>query len=681
MSPERLRKARELFEAAAAESGAAREALVDRGCNGDTDLRGVVQRMIEADGQANAVLDRPFHTAVSQAGEVLPPGSMVGPYRILREIGSGGMGVVYLAGRDGAAAGELYALKIVRWPSPELSRRFQQEQAILSRLEHRNVARLLDIGKTAGEKPYLVMEYVEGEPIHRYCERMGLALEEKLRLFRQVCAAVRYLHQNLVIHKDLKPANILVTADGTVKLVDFGIAKLLEASGVLGSSVETSAGLMTPDYASPEQIRGGPVSTLTDVYALGILLYESLAGANPFAARGAAVHETLRRICEEEPRKPSAAAGRSPDRKLRGELDNIVLKAIRKEPERRYASVEQFDGDVRRYLAGMPVAAHGASLVYQARKFVSRHKGSVAAGVAMLVLLCGGIIATSFEAGVARRERERAEARARDAERARAVAEWERARAEQQAATAQRERDTAERRLAELRKLAHGVVRIYGSTADTGHPEDTAALIAQSAWDSVMALQAEGTPGLAGLLEQTSVAARSFQLAGDATWNVPRGWSAHETVPHEYRVGTDHRVVHSGKASLFLRSLVAAPAGLVGVSQQFAAEAYQGRRVRVSAFLRSERVAQGAELEFSANGSAGIVGERAAVRGTAPWKRYELVMEVPAGAGWVGFWLTMRGTGTLWADDFSVEQVSSGVPLTKTRRQPENLGFTNSRSR
>ena len=682
MSPERLRKARELFEAAAAESGAAREALVDRGCNGDADLRGMVQRMIEADGEANAVLDRPLHAAASPASEVLPPGSTVGPYRILREIGSGGMGVVYLAGRDGMA-GELYALKIVRWPSAELSRRFQQEQAILSRLEHTNVARLLDIGKTAGEKPYFVLEYVEGEPIHRYCERMGMGREERLRLFRQVCAAVRYLHQNLVIHRDLKPANILVTADGTVKLVDFGIAKLLEASGVLGSSlgsaVETSAGLMTPNYASPEQIRGGPASTLTDVYALGILLYESLAGTNPFAVRGAAVHETLRRICEEEPPKPSAAAGRRPDRKLRGELDNIVLKAIRKEPERRYASVEQFDEDVRRYLAGLPVAAHGDSLVYQARKFVARHKGAVAAAAAMLVLLCGGIVATSFEAGVARRERARAEARAKDAERARATAEWERARAEEQTATAQRERNTAERRLAELRKLAHGVVRIYSSTADTGHPEDTAALIAQSAWDSAVALQAEGTPGLAGLLEQTSVAARSFQLAGDATWNVPRGWAATETVPHEYRVGTDHRVVHSGKASLFLRSLVAKPTGVVMVSQQFASTAYQGRRVRVSAFLRSERVARDAELWLIAPDSAGDGGERAAVRGTTPWKRYELVMEVPADAGSVGFWLTMSGAGTLWADDFRFEQVSSAVPLTKTRRQPENLGFTNLR--
>jgi hypothetical protein len=181
------------------------------------------------------------------------------------------------------------------------------------------------------------------------------------------------------------------------------------------------------------------------------------------------------------------------------------------------------------------------------------------------------------------------------------------------------------------------------------------------------------------LLEQTSVAARSFQLAGDATWNVPRGWAATETVPHEYRVGTDHRVVHSGKASLFLRSLVAKPTGVVMVSQQFASTAYQGRRVRVSAFLRSERVARDAELWLIAPDSAGDGGERAAVRGTTPWKRYELVMEVPADAGSVGFWLTMSGAGTLWADDFRFEQVSSAVPLTKTRRQPENLGFTNLR--
>ena len=240
--------------------------------------------MIETDGEPNAVLDRPAVSGGMPGDRGLPPGSTVGPYRILREIGSGGMGVVYLAGREGAEAGELCALKILRWPSPELSRRFQQEQAILSRLAHKNVARLLDMGRTAGEKPYFVMEYVEGEPIHRYCERMELGLEERLGLFRQVCAAVRYLHQNLVIHRDLKPANILVTANGTVKLVDFGIAKLLESSGVLGSSAETGTGLMTPDYASPEQIRGGPASTLTDVYALGILLYELLTGTNPFAA-------------------------------------------------------------------------------------------------------------------------------------------------------------------------------------------------------------------------------------------------------------------------------------------------------------------------------------------------------------------------------------------------------------
>lgn len=678
MSPERLRKARALFESAAAETGAARDALLADGCVGDAGLYDVVQRMIAVDGEANPVLDSPL-PEVTREGEVLPAGSAVGRYRIVREIGSGGMGTVYLAVRDGTADGKFYALKIMRWPSAELSRRFRQEQAILSRLEHPNVARLLDSGTTPGEKPYFVMEYVEGEPIRGYCERRNLTFQERLGLFRQVCAAVWYLHQNLVIHRDLKPGNILVTADGTVKLVDFGIAKLLEASALFGSPVETSAGLMTPDYASPEQIRGEPSSTLTDVYALGILLYELLTGTTPFAQHGAAVHETLRRICEEEPLKPSSVSGAGLDKKIRGELDNIVLKAIRKEPERRYASVEQFDEDVRRYLEGLPVHAHGDSLSYQGRKFVARHRGSVAAAMAMLLLLCGGIVATTYQARIARQERSRAEAHAREAERARAVAEKEQARAEREAAIAKQERANAERRLEELRKLAFGVVRIYESTAITGPTEGAAALIAQSARDSVLALQEEGTPGLAGLLEQTSVAAHSFQLAGDSTWNVPTGWTAHETVSGEFRVGTDRRVVHSGKASLFLRSLVAEPAGIVSISQQFVAAAYRGRRVRVSAFLRSERAAVEASLWFGAGSSARNVDERAVVRGTTPWKRYELVMDVPVEADWVRIWLTMRGTGTLWADEFHIEQVSNSVPLTKTQLQPENLDFKNSR--
>ena len=332
LTPEQLQRAREVFEAVAAERGTAREDIL-RLCDGDTELCSVVERMIASDDQTQPILDRPFSLAGADgsldAGG-LQPGARVGRYAILREIGAGGMGTVYLAERAEGTARAQYAVKILRWSSQEFSRRFRLEQEILSGCEHPNIARWLDSGTTEDRKPYFVMEYVDGRPFRQYCEQNGLSTSDRLRLFRQVCGAVRYLHQNLVVHRDLKPSNILITAEGQVKLVDFGIAKLLP------SSETTGVGLMTPDYASPEQIRGGPTSTLTDVYSLGVLLYELLTGTNPFRGPRDAVHLTLRRICEEEPEKLSATASRTGSRKLyrelRGELDNIVLKAIRKQP-------------------------------------------------------------------------------------------------------------------------------------------------------------------------------------------------------------------------------------------------------------------------------------------------------------------------------------------------------------
>jgi hypothetical protein len=672
MDSERLLKVRQLFEDAMATSGPVRDALLDQ-CR-DGEVRTTVERMVAADGEANPVLDGPLYVAASKEREVLPPGSRVGRYRIVREIASGGMGTVYLAERDGAACGPC-ALKIMRWASADLAHRFEREGAILSRLSHPNVARLLDTGKTPDGKLYVVTEYIEGEPILGFSKKRSLGVEERLRLFRQVCTVARYLHQNLVIHRDLKPANILVTAEGLVKLIDFGISKLLEP-GVSGA--ETGAGLMTPDYASPEQIRGEPASTLTDVYALGILLYEMLAGSNPFATTGTPVHETLRRVCEEEPARPSAVAGRQFSAKVAGELDNIVLKALRKEPERRYASVEQLDEDVRRHLAGLPVMAHDDSVLYKSRKFVARHKATVAAAAASLALLFGGIVTTGFEAGVARRERQRAEAQARNAERARAEAEIERGRAVEKAEEAERQRATAERRLADLTKVARGAVRVYTSTADAARTNEAAPLIAESTRDALLALRKEGTLGLDTLIDQTSAATRSFELAADPTWSVPHGWSAQESVPHQYRVGIDHQIVHSGTSSLFLRSLAREPAGAVLVLQQFAATPYRGKRVSVSAFLRSDNVESGAELSLWSFGP-GESAEKAAVRKTTGWKQYQLVMDVPSEADRLMIGLMMSGPGTLWADDFSFTQVSKTVPVSRTGRQPENLNFTNSR--
>lgn len=375
----RLHRARNLFEAAIAEQGAAREAVLAHIAADDAELRALVESMILADGEPHAILDAPLRTAVpgiaADAPHVLDPGAQIGAYRIVKEIGSGGMGTVYLA----ESAEERYAIKVMRSSSPKLLRRFEQEQAILQSLRHRNIARLVDSGVTESHTPYLVMEFVEGLPIHDYCEQNHITFEGRIQLFRQVAEAVMHLHRHLIIHRDLKPPNILVTADGTAKLVDFGIAKLL---GDASMALTTHLGLMTPDYASPEQVRGGAVSTGTDVYLLGMLLYELLTGDLPFRDRHAPLHETLRRICEDEPAKPSTLVARAglPQeerrqlvRRLRGELDHILLKAVEKDPRRRYASVEQLDEDLGHYLDHHQASGQGDSALSRMCKFAGRH--------------------------------------------------------------------------------------------------------------------------------------------------------------------------------------------------------------------------------------------------------------------------------------------------------------------
>jgi hypothetical protein len=687
MTAEQLQRARKLFETVSDEDAAVRAALLKRECEGDPGLLALVEQMIEADARVQPVLDQPQGLAGDSGPDdagTLQAGDRVGPYRIVREIGAGGMGAVYQAERASDPGGGFVAVKVVRWFSSELSRRFQQEQAILSGLQHPNIARLLDSGTTGNRSPYFVMEYVEGTPIDSYCEEKGVSIEGRIRLFRQVCAAVAYSHQHLVVHRDLKPGNILVTADGTAMLLDFGIAKLMDpvAPG-LATQTLTRLRAYTPQYASPEQIRGGATSTLSDVYSLGVLLYELLTGELPFSAPVDQVvhqvHEALRRICEEEPPKPSLAGrGRKERRRdLTGELDNIVLKALRKEPERRYASVEQFDEDLRRYLDQEPVLAQTDSIGYRARKFAARHKGGVAAGLTMVLLLSGGVVATSIEAGIAREERARAELQAREAESQRRVAEQQRAEAnvqralaEQRAREADRERANAERRLAELQKLAKGVVRLYD--ANGGSAQDASALIAENVRDSLLVLRQERSlePGLEDVLDRIEAAGPSSEMVNDPSWEVPEGWTANETKLHEYRVGRDSGVVHSGKSSLFLKSLVARPTGSVKVVQSFIAKPYLGKRVRLTAFVKSEAVVRRAALDLVASFDAAT----AKVAGTTSWKKYEVVVNVPAASDTIRIMLMLEGAGALWADDFTFEQVGSSVPITIKR--PENLSFT-----
>jgi eukaryotic-like serine/threonine-protein kinase len=357
-------------------------------------------------------------------------GQTFGRYRIIREIGRGGMGAVFLAERSDGEFQQRLALKIVRrsFADSDLARRFRQERQILASLNHANIARLLDGGVSEEGEPFLAMEYVDGVRIDEYCDTNSLSTEERLNLFLAVCQGVSYAHQNLVVHRDIKPSNILVTEEGVPKLLDFGIAKLINPEAE-AAAAETITGLraMTPDYASPEQVRGLSVTTATDVYSLGVLLYELLTGHRPHRLKNRRTDEIARVICEEEPERPSTAVsrveevtdtdgatlarlspetiserrGRTPDqlrRTLRGDLDNLVLMAMRKEPQRRYASVAQLAADVSSYLEGRPVLAHKDTFSYRATKFVRRHKAGAAAVVLVALALVGGIVATAWQA-------------------------------------------------------------------------------------------------------------------------------------------------------------------------------------------------------------------------------------------------------------------------------------------
>ena len=662
MGLSRLRRVRELFEAASAAGAPARTALLDRECASDADLRREVEALLDADGAPHPLLDRPLAVPAFAPG-ALAAGECVGRYRIVREIGAGGMGAVYLAERSDASSSQPVALKLVGWPSPELAHRLAEESRILSCLEHPNIAQLLDTGITAAGLPFLVMEYVDGQPIDRYCSQSRLSMRERARVFRQVCAAVRYLHQNPVIHRDLKPANILVTADGVVKVVDFGVAKLLDPAGGAAARGLTAAP-MTPEYASPEQIRGGPLSTLSDVYALGAILFEILAGVKPF--RGG-VLEVLRKVSEDDAPRPSAA---NPKAGIPSDLDTVVVKAMQKDPARRYASVEQLDEDLRRYLEGLPILARGESVWYGVRKFVGRRKMLVLATAAVLAILVAGVVATHREALVAERERARAEAKAAEADRERLRARWNEN-------EAQRQRAEADRRLAELQTLAQGAARAYRATAEPGS-EETTALLAETTRDSLLALGREGTlrPELAPVLDAAVAELRSRELLSAAPWQVPKGWAAGAFYRDQYRVGIDRQFRYQGRPSLFLRSLAANASGGVSCYQDFRAARYRGKRVCLSAVLRTERGTALIGL-YTSTGNR-HQWQTAQVTGSGPWTAREVVVDVPSDAGLIRTTYTLLDVGTAWAVDFGFREVPLSVPLSATPNgtAPRNLDFT-----
>ncbi|MGA7415587.1 MAG: serine/threonine-protein kinase, partial [Bryobacteraceae bacterium] len=405
----------ELFYAASEMDAPERAAFIANSCGDDGVLRAELEALLRASEYTHGFLQKPLNEAARSVVEGTDQtGQLIGRYRVIRELGEGGMGRVYLAVRADEQYQQRVAIKIMHGglvPSNTMLLRFRTERQILANLQHPNIARLLDGGVTEAGLPYLVMEYVDGIPINKYCE--GRSIEERLRLFRTVCNAVEYAHANLVVHRDIKPLNILVTADGTPKLLDFGIAKLLDPNftgAPAGQRTYATDRLMTPEYASPEQILGEPVTTATDVYALGTLLYELLAGAQPFGAQKLSPLAFARYITEVDPEPPSAAAARNVQipvtdaRRMRGDLDNVVRTAMRKEPARRYASVAQFAADIEAYVEGYPLLASADSWRYRASKFLGRHKRGVAVTAGVVALLIGSTIEMAVLAQRARRE-------------------------------------------------------------------------------------------------------------------------------------------------------------------------------------------------------------------------------------------------------------------------------------
>ena len=424
-SPEAWARVQEAFAAAVDLQPTQRALLLDRVCGEDETIRREVEALIEADARMAGLIEHPVSGLPRELlleGEEAFAGRQFGAYRAVRELGRGGLGTVYLGARADDQYQKEVAIKVVRrgLDTDDILRRFRAERQILAQLEHPNIARLIDGGTTDGGLPYFVMEFIKGEQIDVYCARKQLSIQQRLELFTKVCAAVTYAHQNLVIHRDLKPSNILVTSDNEPKLLDFGIAKLLASESELFTQTVPALRAMTPEYASPEQVKGERITTASDVYSLGVLLYELLTGQRPYRLKSRTPEEIARAITDQEPERPSTAlaANHEPIVKSHGSLDsdvdNIVLMAMRKEPQRRYASAAALAEDIRRHGEGLPVTARANTFSYRAGKFIKRHRAGAAAAALVILAIAGGMAATLWQAGVAQAQRAKAEKRFND---------------------------------------------------------------------------------------------------------------------------------------------------------------------------------------------------------------------------------------------------------------------------
>jgi eukaryotic-like serine/threonine-protein kinase len=419
---ERAQLVAELFKSVVEIDPQDRDAFLDKHCQSNADLRREIEALLETHGRAEKFMEK---SAVHVAAErfvsrgAFAPGQMVGGYEIISLIGKGGMGEVYLA-RD-RQLDRLVALKLVRrgMDNEHIVRRFKHEQRLLAALNHPNIAQLYEADVTTDGIPFFAMEHVDGTRIDDYCREANLSIQQRLELFCKVCAGVHYAHQHLVVHRDIKPSNILVTAYGQPKLLDFGIAKLLESEGDTGEQTITVGAVMTPEYASPEHVRGESITTASDVYSLGVLLYELLTEQKPYKIDSRIPIEIARVVTEKEPTKPSAAVANHDgsskfeirnSKFLKGDLDNIVLMSMRKEPQRRYSSVAQFAGDIRRHLDDLPVRARKDTFAYRTSKFAQRHRLGVVAALLLILSLVTGVIATVVQSHKAQQAKAKAEA-------------------------------------------------------------------------------------------------------------------------------------------------------------------------------------------------------------------------------------------------------------------------------
>jgi serine/threonine protein kinase len=694
-----FRHLRGLFEAALDKSAAERREWLREACQGDAQLLEGVERLLAADALAESGLALSPHGDFSASPSESPApvfvSRRIGQYTTLRVLGCGGMGVVYLAKRADNVFSTPVAIKVLRPETREtgLYRRFDQEREIVARLDHPNIARLLDGGTTEEGLPYAVIEYVDGQPIDAYCDERHMTIADRVALLRTVCTAVQYAHQHLVIHRDLKPSNILVTPAGVVKLLDFGIAKVLD-SGSDETQPEQTAGLhpLTLRYASPEQITGGRISTTTDVYSLGVILYELLTGRHPYVTEELRPHQLIRAMCEETPLAPSQVAGTTSERRrLRGELDTIVMTALRKEPDRRYSSVEKFSEDIRRHLSGLPVLAQADSALYRTRKFVGRHRAGVAAAAMILISMAAAVAATTWQARIADKERHRAEGQAAQArmqaeraERQTLEAERYRLQAEREAEFARTqlriaddrareaalEREKADRRARSVQAITNALLELEARLPEVPGGSEVGRRAADEAQRSLLALRSEGFAALS-LSRDTAAASelvkRYEARQASVTVVTPPGWRFESDRPDEYEHGLD-RTFSARGAVAYIRNRTLRAEGTATLVQYLDVSLYVGRRVRVSALLRSNAIDQFGGLLFGIVHSGGaVLGNRRnlAFHGTNEWSKQSVVFDVDGAPTGLAIGFGLSGPGAIWADNFSIEVVDASIPLTR----------------